>query len=167
MPELKEHVIFYDNLAKKNINGIQIYKYIYIYHILIIYFYFFTKERERYTWIFNSDIHWLQVSDQGRFWFDFCPVSWNLSISFRIKIKWPFQEKTYHFMFSFLNHVESARAFPPFSRVFPPFSRKFPPSKIDIFLRKEGQISPRGRKYKIDHNGQKMTISRSFTRNPP
>ena len=21
------------------------------------------------------DIHWLQISDQGRFWFDFCPVS--------------------------------------------------------------------------------------------
>ena len=122
---------------KKNINGIQIYKYIYIYtyHLFL-----FLYEREKYISIYICiylDIHWLQISDQGRFWFDFCPVSLNLSISFHVKKTWPFQEKTYRFMFSFLSHVESARAFPPFSRVFPPFFREFPPRKIDIFLRKE------------------------------
>ena len=27
------------------------------------------------------DIHWLQISFQGRFWFDFCPFSVDLPIS--------------------------------------------------------------------------------------
>ena len=36
------------------------------------------------------DIHWLQISFQGRFWFDFCPFSVDLSMS---KIKITFQEK--------------------------------------------------------------------------
>ena len=48
-----------------------------------------------------------------------------------------FQEKTYHFMFSLLSHVESARALPLFSRGSPPFSWEFPPTKINIFLCKE------------------------------
>ena len=67
---------------------------------------------------------------------NFCPgqiLVWFLS-SFpkcvHFKIKWPFQEKTYHCMFSCLSHVESAQAFPPFFRVFPPFSREFLPRKI-------------------------------------
>ena len=79
------------------------------------------------------DIHWLQISVQGRFWFDFFPVSLNLSIS---KKKWQFHEKNLPLHVFMLSHVESAWAFPPFSRVFPLFSREFPPRKIDIFLRK-------------------------------
>ena len=29
----------------------------------------------------SLDIHWLQISVQGRFWFHFCPCSLDLSIS--------------------------------------------------------------------------------------
>ena len=96
--------------------------------------------------IYILDIHWLQISFQGRFWF------WFLSIFCKFdhfKIKLPFQEQTYHFMFSFLSHVESARVFPPFSRVFPPFSREFPPRKIDKFSRKVEQNQPR--RYEIQN----------------
>ena len=84
----------------------------------------------------HLDIHWLQISFQGRFWFDFCPFS----LDFKQKL--PFQEKTYHFMFSFLSHDESAR-------VFPPFSRKFPPRKIDTFLRKVEEYQPK--RYEIQN----------------
>jgi hypothetical protein len=84
------------------------------------------KNTHAYVYIYILDIHWLQISFQGRLWVDFCPFSVDLPLS---KQKLPFQENKYHFMFSCLSHVESAR-------VFPPFSREFPPRKIDTFLRK-------------------------------
>ena len=76
------------------------------------------------------DIHWLQISFQGRFWFDFCPFSVDLPIS----KKKTFQEKTHHFMFSFLSHDESARVFPPF--YLRPFPGNFRPEKPTHFYAK-------------------------------
>ena len=116
--------------------------YLYIYNIICIYWCCDTPNAPVcihvyvymciYIYIY-LDIHWLQISFQGRFWFDFWPFFGDLPIS---KQKWQFQENTCHFMFWFLSHDESARVFPPFSRVFPPFSREIPPKKIDTFLRK-------------------------------
>ena len=71
-------------------------------------------------------------------------------------------------MFSFLSHDESARVFGPFSRVFPPFSRNVRPEKSNIFFTQSKVISAQKvRNLKIDHSSQEMTISSSFTRNPP
>ena len=146
---------------KKHQRNSDIHIYIYTHYLFL---FLYEGERERYIYIPGYSLVTNFWPGQILVWF---LSSFFKFVHFHFKITWPFQEKTYHFMFSFLSHVESARAFPPFSRVFPPFSREFPPRKIDIFYAKKSKISPRGRKYKIDHNGQKMTISRSFTRNPP
>ena len=44
----------------------------------------------RYIIYIPGNIHWLQIPFQGRFWFDFCPFSVDLSMS---KKKLQFQEK--------------------------------------------------------------------------
>ena len=77
----------------------------------------------------------------------------------RFKIKWPFQETTYHFMFSFF---KSCWVCPGISAFFPGISALFPgisaQNNRHISMQrkdKKSKISPRGRKYKTDHNSQK------------
>ena len=98
------------------------------------------------------DIHWWQISFQGRFWFDFCPFSVDLPIS---KWKWQLKEKNatscLHFwvMMNLPGNFQKNRHIFTQSRVRSP------------------QKDPKGTKSKIYHSSQKIAISSSFTRNPP
>ena len=175
-PALDAHpVARWDGRCKRNVDAtclenipsdiIWLYVHVYIY----IYIYVYTVSIHIYIYIYVSIytvyIHSLVTNvcpGQTLVWFlpSFCKFA-------HFKKKWPLHEKNWPLHVFMLSHVESARHFRLFPGCFRSFPGNFRPEKSTYYCSKESKISPRGRKYKIDHSCQKMTISKSFTRNPP
>ena len=132
-PALDAHpVARWDGRCKRNVDAtclenipsdiIWLYVHVYIYihmytQYLSIHIYIYM-----YLYIQYIYIHWLQMSVQGRLWFDFFPVSVNLPIS---KKSDHCTKKTYHFMFScwvMLSLPGISAFFPGVSALFPGIS---------------------------------------------